>query len=43
MSGMKSPIKWHTYRIATTVYDLDIPIISYLADIVRDWVYEDQI
>ena len=40
---MKSPIKWKIYWKATRVYDWNIPVITQLADFIRDktWVHED--
>lgn len=34
-------MKWFIYKIATRVYDLQIPIISLLADKIRDITYEN--
>jgi len=33
---MKHPIKWKIYCIATRVYDWHLPLITPLADFIRD-------
>lgn len=33
-------MKQKIYNLATTIYDLDIPVISWLADKVRDITFE---
>ena len=33
-------MKWKIYKIATRVYDLQIPLITLLADKIRDLTYE---
>lgn len=40
---MKSLIKWKIYWWATSVRDRGIPVVTQVADIIRDktWVYED--
>lgn len=30
------------YNLATRIYDLQIPIISWLADKVRDWAFSEE-
>lgn len=40
---MKAPIRWKIHRWATRVYDWQIPLVTQLADFIRDktWVWED--
>ncbi len=36
-------IKTRIYFIATRIYDTEIPIISQIADKIRDWSYNEEI
>ena len=33
-------MKWKIYKIATRIYDLQIPLVTLLADKIRDLTYE---
>lgn len=38
---IKHPIKWHIYWTATTIRDYGVPGVTYLADKVRDWAWNE--
>jgi hypothetical protein len=35
-------MKWKIYRIATKIYDWNIPGLTWIADKVRDYTFEDK-
>jgi len=39
----KHPIKTRIYWIATEIYDWDIPLVSWVADKVRDWTFNEDL